>query len=283
MKLQTSPSQCYIKSKYLLKNFCKKIARIHFLLLLIFIVGAVCEANAETIKFKIIAVNPSQTRTQRVPIKVYLPEEVGPGDVVDLGGLEMEYDATKSLYYVYSEDILLNPAQTQVFEVEVNDIWLIPEDELEGMEKKVKYLQAAFEGSEYGPQVDELAVQAETLHEEVLSRQSDDSISRSQHIGVYRTNTKALAHLKQKIEELEKILEQEEGPLSPEMLAKTKFKSDSPTRTATWIAIFVIAFFLGLLSFIVFFTWYRQSKATDKILAEAKKTAFLDIGKGKER
>ena len=66
-------------------------------------------AGAANVRFKIVAVNPSKVRTQRVPIRVYLPEEVKPGDVVDLGGLNIEFDAQKSLYYVYRNDIFLNP------------------------------------------------------------------------------------------------------------------------------------------------------------------------------
>ena len=61
-------------------------------------------------------------------------------------------------------------------------------------------------------------------------------------------------------------------------------RSDFPTKTATWIAIFIIVFFLLLLSLVIFFTWYRQSKATEKIISEAKKTAFKDFeDKGQDK
>jgi hypothetical protein len=46
-----------------------------------------------SIRFRIVAVNPSKTRSQPVQVKTYLPEEVKPKDIIDSGGLEWEYDA----------------------------------------------------------------------------------------------------------------------------------------------------------------------------------------------
>ncbi|MBN3039865.1 MAG: hypothetical protein JW867_01935 [Candidatus Omnitrophica bacterium] len=239
--------------------------------------------EAATIKFKVVAANPSQVKRQRVPIQVYLPEEVKPTDIIDLGGLNLEFDAEKSLYYVYNENIFLEPKEIRTFEVEINDIWLIPEGDIATLDTKVKYLLKAFEASEYEDQMKTIAEQFDLLSAEISKTQNDDGMSRSQHIGIFRTNSRALDSLKEKILEMERILQRQQGPLTPDMLAKTKFKTDAPTKTATWIAIFIIIFFLGLISVIVFFTWYRQGKATEKILAEAKKDAFVDFGEDKDK
>jgi cytoskeletal protein RodZ len=42
----------------------------------------------------------------------------------------------------------------------------------------------------------------------------------------------------------------------------------------TWIIIFVIIIFTGLLTAALFFTWLRQGKGTKEALLEAKKAAF---------
>lgn len=238
-------------------------------------------AEAANIRFKIVAVNPSKVRAQRVPIKVYLPQEVKREDIVDLAGLNLEYDLTNSLFYVYKDDLYLEPAQTRIFEVEIKDIWVIPENTLKEVKDKINELLKIFEGTEYFEKMKDIAQRGEALLNEIVKSQSDESLSRSQHIGVYRTNVKALARLKEELSEMEKILQRERGPLTPQMLTKTKFKTESPTKTATWIAIFVIVFFLGILSVVVFFTWYRQAKATEKIISEVKKKSFLELG-GKE-
>src|SRR4030042_4418374 len=83
---------------------------------------------AQTVKFRIITANPSSIRRQRVPIKVYLPEEVKPEDIMDLGGLALEFDPAQSLYYVFKDDLYLDPSKVSSYEVEVKDIWLIPRD-----------------------------------------------------------------------------------------------------------------------------------------------------------
>ena len=239
-------------------------------------------AWAQTITFKIVAANPSAVKSQRVPIKVYLPEEVKREDINDLAGLKLEYDAEKSLYYVYHDELVLQAQAVRTFEVEVIDIWRIPNEEISAVEKRVKYLVQALETGDYAERVKSIAKEFELLQTRIVTTQADDSLSRSQHIGVYRTNERSLAALKEKVVELERILQREMGPLTPDLLTKTKFQTESPTKTATWIAIFAIVFFLVLISAVVFITWYRQGKVTEKMMAEAKKSSFLEFEKKDE-
>ncbi|MBN2119653.1 MAG: hypothetical protein JW734_01180, partial [Candidatus Omnitrophica bacterium] len=227
-----------------------------------------------SVRFKIVAANPSKVKSQRVPVKVYLPEEVESKDILDLGGLSLEFDPEKSLYYVYGNDILLEPGQTRTFEVVVEDIWLIPEEEIKILEEKLDYFLKVFEGSEYYFKMEELFKKAGKLFKEIILSQNDPSLTRSQHIGVYRDNRYALRKLKEEIWEMEKILQQSQGLLVPRTLAKTRFKTDAPTKTATWIAIFVIIFFLALLSLVVFFSWHRQARATEKVISDVKQASF---------
>jgi hypothetical protein len=261
--------------------FTERLKRMAIMIVtLAFFCGFLSAADAEaaTVTFKIIAANPSQVRTQRVPIKVYLPEEVKPSDILDLGGLELEFDSERSLYYVYKNDTMLEPKQIRSFEVEIDDIWTIPPGDLSNTEKRIAYLVEAFKDSEYYDRMTSMRDEFEGLSVEISRTQNDENLSRSQHIGVYRTNSKAYAALRQKVSEMEKILERERGPLTPDMLTKTPFQTESPTKTATWIAIFAILFFLGLISIVVFFTWYRQTKATEKTLSQTKKSSFLEFG-----
>jgi hypothetical protein len=230
--------------------------------------------EASTVRFRIVALNPSKVKTQTVPVKIYLPVEVKPKDILDLGPLDLEFDAQKSLFYVYKEGLTLKPSQTRVFEVEVNDVWVIPDSELNNVKSKVNFLLEAFAGSPYDEEMKNLAQRADALIKEISQSQNDESISRSQHIGIYRTNKKSLAKLKEELADMEKLLEPKGGPLTPEMLAKSRFKTTSPTKTATWIVIFSVIIFICLLSLVFFLTWYRQSKITHKVISEAKKASF---------
>jgi len=43
--------------------------------------------------------NPSETEKKAIPIKYYLPEELNPEDIINAGGLNVEYDIDKGGYY----------------------------------------------------------------------------------------------------------------------------------------------------------------------------------------
>ena len=59
--------------------------------------------------------------------------------------------------------------------------------------------------------------------------------------------------IKQDIAKMEKALATAGGPLTPAMLTKTKIKSEEPSKSMTWIAIFSIIIFIGLFSYLLFF------------------------------
>jgi DNA-binding transcriptional MerR regulator len=227
-----------------------------------------------SVRFRIVAVNPSKTRTQKVQVKNYLPEEAKPKDIMDLGGLELEYDSAKSIYYVYKFDVELAPGEMRVFEVEVEDIWMVPKENLEDLKSRTDLILSKVKGTEYFEKAKEVADTIYPRLDEIAASQADDSISREQHIGVYRQNGLTIDQIKEALAKLEKMLATAGGPLAPEMLTKTKVKAESPTKTITWVVIFIVIIFVGLLAGVLFFTWHRQTRLTREELLAAKKTAF---------
>ncbi|MCX7661403.1 MAG: hypothetical protein N2Z79_01805, partial [Candidatus Omnitrophica bacterium] len=228
-----------------------------------------------SIIFRIVAANPSKTKTQKVKIKSYLPVEVKPKDVLDTGGLELEYDPEKNIYYVYKEDVELAPAEIRVFEVEVEDIWIIPAKEINNLKERVDtILEKLKDAPEYLEKAKEIADTVYPRLDEILRSQSDESVSRQQHIGIYRQNLIVLEKIKEDIAKMEKILVTAGGPPAPEMLAKTRIKAEEPTKTMTWLVIFVIIIFTGLLSLVLFFTWQKQAKIMREEILSAKRSAF---------
>ena len=209
-----------------------------------------------------------------VPVKVFLPEEVKPNDVTDLGGLNLEFDATESLFYVYKNDLVLEPGATRIYEVEVNDIWVIPQSDMDNIRDRLDTLLPVFANTQYATRMQDLQRTTENLFQEIVVNQADDTLTRSQHIGVYRTNKKGLDALKKELQEMEQILEAKSGPLTPDIFDKSKFKTRIPTKTATWLIIFSLIIFLILLSFVFFFTWYRQSRVTHEVISEARRSSF---------
>jgi hypothetical protein len=92
--------------------------------------------------------------------------------------------------------------------------------------------------------------------------QGDETISRKQRIGSYRTHLQTLQAVKEDLARMEKLLTFSGGPPVPEMLEESPLKADAPSTTTTWLVIFLIITFMGLLAGQFFFTWQRRVKMT---------------------
>ncbi|HDZ76697.1 MAG TPA: hypothetical protein ENH41_01270 [Candidatus Omnitrophica bacterium] len=257
------------------KTFIKKsVCVFSFFLLMSGFVGLRQTIAAESVTFKVIVLNPSATKTQTTEIKKYLPQEVTPKDIIDLGGLELEYDTNKSLYYVYKKQVELIPKEISTFEIEVRDIWIVSEDKLSIFSDRVDSILRKLEDSEYYQKAKDLADTIYPRLNEIRTQQSDESLSRQRHIGAYRASLITLEEIEKDVLRMEKILVTAGGPPAPEMLADSKIKADAPSKTMTWIVIFSIIVFSGLLSAVLFFTWHRQAQITKDSLLHAKESAF---------
>ncbi|MDD5466079.1 MAG: hypothetical protein PHP73_07075 [Candidatus Omnitrophica bacterium] len=227
-----------------------------------------------SVKFRIVAMNPSKIKTQRVEVKYNLPSEVRPKDIMDTGGLDLEYNSEKSIYYMHKPEFELLPGEVKVYEVEVEDIWVVQDKQLDSLRKRVDNIMDKLQKTPYYEKGKEIADTIYPRLNEIAVSQKDDSINREQHIGVYRQNLLTLDQIKEDIGRMEKILVTAGGPASPEMLSKTRIKADEPTKTMTWILVFVIIIFIGLLTAVLFFTWHRQARLTREELLSAKESAF---------
>src|SRR3989338_2056602 len=87
--------------------------------------GLCDDPQKSTIKLRVVAVNPSKEKPQTVPIKIFLPKEVIPDDIINMGDLKVGYDSSKGVYYAYSDGVELKPQETRVFEVHLEDIWRV--------------------------------------------------------------------------------------------------------------------------------------------------------------
>ena len=80
--------------------------------------------------------------------------------------------------------------------------------------------------------------------DKINTSQHDDSVSRERHIGIYRQNLIIVKEIKEDIASLEKIVVTAGGPPAPELLSGTKIKANAPSRTMTWMIIFIIIIFV---------------------------------------
>ena len=181
----------------------------------------------EPVTMSVVAVNPSADRTQVVPVKIELPQEITPKDILDSGELQLEYDEDRQAYYVYKESVALAPRETRVFEVSVRDVWFIPKNELNALRDYTSLVMERLQKTSY-------AATAKALADNILKRlnaidatQNDDSLSRKSRIGAYRHHLQAIAAIKEDLARMEKLLTFVGGPPVPEMLEESPLKSDA--------------------------------------------------------
>jgi hypothetical protein len=227
-----------------------------------------------SVKFRIMAANPSKVKTQKVQVRISLPAEVKPKDVMDLGGMNLEYDQEKSVYYVDGGSVDLAPQETRLFEVEVEDIWFVDQHELDSLRKQAEVGDSRLKDTAYAAAAHEIVASITERLDYIAKSQTDDSVSREQHIGIYRANTELVKKIKEDLLRLEKLLVTAGGLPEPSMMEKVKVQGEAPTRKVTWIVIFVIMIFIGLLAAVFFFTWNSQVKYSDNIIAKSRKESF---------
>ena len=204
-----------------------------------------------SIILKTMVVNPSKTKTQKAILKGFLPKEVKPEDVLNLGDLKIDYDVDKGLYYVYKE-VVLEPGESVAREVEIKDIWVIPESELVSLSGRTKEIVEKLRDSNYLEEAVSLSKDVDNKQADIVKeqRQAIDALPQT-HIAVYRDNVEKLGQIKDNISRLEKMFLEYK-------LAKARSAEKVSVKTSWGIILAVIAG-LGLLSFIFFIIWHKQA------------------------
>lgn len=219
------------------------------------------------IVLKTLVVNPSKTKTQKAILKAYLPREVKPEDVVDLGDLKIDYDIEKSLYYVYQEYELV-PGESVSRQIEIKDIWVISKIDLDSLTSQAKELVEVLKKTAYFDTAISLQENIAAKSSDILNKQEEamDALPQT-HIAVFRQNINKLDEVKSLLAKLEKLAVETQTPRGPEV--------ERVSVKATWWVILGVIISLGLLSLIFFIIWQRQATVTEikkKTAPEEKKT-----------
>jgi hypothetical protein len=237
---------------------------------------------------KILVVNPSQTETQTIPVKVFLPKEVSRKDIIDLGDLELEYDPETGMYSVQSE-LTLEPGQSMTKMVEMEDIWVFTEEELSSFVSQAKEMAGRLEETPVAEEAAARVLGIKQKVQEILKRQEDTAVKPGEHIRAYRQGITVITTIEQDLSALERLKQEASGGegQGKGLPAKGSFldSGDSDSRiavvagsggppeggaplgrsismTTAWQIIFAILAFLAVLSVIFFMTWHRRLGVT---------------------
>lgn len=192
---------------------------------------------------RLMAVNPADNE-QTVTLKVYLPLEVKPEDVIYKGDLEVIYDAQQGSYYVYGE-YPLKPKEVLEKEIELKDVWAIDTTQVALIRQEAKETLESFKKTAYFDRATLLYNGIDKKLKEVDAMQDISNVSPGYKISNYRNSTSLINSAKADLLAAKTLLSE----VSPKGMAKL-----------TWKIILFIIIFLGVLATAFFYIWQRQSK-----------------------
>jgi hypothetical protein len=112
--------------------------------------------------FKNLITNPSSSVTQNVSFSYNLPAEVKESDIIKKSNnLTIKYDTSKSSLLSTGE-FSLKPKETLVVEIEVKDIWTIPQEKIDSLRRQANDLFAPLKKTSY-------FAQGATLNSDILA------------------------------------------------------------------------------------------------------------------
>lgn len=162
---------------------------------------------AASVVLKIRAINPSRTELQSVEVRSYLPAGVKAEDVIDPGELVLAYDATRNAFYVHGT-VELAPKEVRTLQVELNDIWTIPESTVKDLREHARVVADSLANTPQRETGRKLAEAVDQTLAPVLAEQARFAIPQAsplEHIRAYEANVQALDRARRDIGRLENL------------------------------------------------------------------------------
>ena len=209
----------------------------------------VCDASANIVLRAVVVNTSSQKRT--IPFKSYLPKEIKPENVVDMGDLEIAFDPKEGSYYVFKEYELATKESVAV-EIEFEDVWKIPPKEISSLREEANKLTKVLVNTDYYERASYLKNSIETKLNQVEQSQRVLNPNPGGYISDYRENLK--------------LIESVRADLAAAKTLVAEAKNIAPM--VTWKLIVAIVIFLGILGSIFFIIWQRQIKSLEDLRGE---------------
>ncbi|MFH0988216.1 MAG: LamG-like jellyroll fold domain-containing protein [Parcubacteria group bacterium] len=228
-----------------------------------------------SVEFNFLIANPLAEK-KVLKFKSYLPAEVKPEHVMDLGGLNIEFDSNANSYYVYG-DINLGPKESITRKVEIKDIWMYSEDEVATLKKQAENLLAPLVRTQYEAQGAILNNEIESTLDAILINQKEGYRTPQDHIVAHRLNEVKMSAAKQNVEKLKDLVVQ--AGASQGMVGRV----GGIQTFATWGIILAIVFGFCLLAAIIFAMWRHQTMMMARVLGVPRRAALARVGGRRRR
>jgi hypothetical protein len=212
---------------------------------------------------KVLAINPSKEEAQEAPLKLYLPVEAKPDNVLNRDELNIQFDTAQNLYYA-EKIVELKPGESYTMMVHIEDIWTISSDELKSVRDRADKAIALLPTH--------LMDVAKLLYGNITAtlntietRQKNDSEMPQEHIANYRNNVKLLEEAMKDLGSIEQLLIQSASSSGKKMGDGAQGNEGSDqnpliSTSMTWKLMLGIISFLAIVSIASFAIWSKQLK-----------------------
>ncbi len=192
--------------------------------------GAFCPPDAlsaeDSVKIKILAVNPSSTQELKTTVAQYLPQEVTPDDILDKENLEIIYDSERKAYLVKKE-VELEPQETKTIEIRVRNVWTISSEQLDEIRSQLRQNLSSLKQTKYDATGQLLYEKAEETLSQIEENQTKP-LGVMQKIDMFRMHVKQLDDLKQNALSLDAMRRIENESKAGIRQVKFKINAENP-------------------------------------------------------
>lgn len=205
--------------------------------------GPLVQLAEASIVLRSVVVNTAAIQKRTVPFRAYLPREIKPEHVLDMGDLEIAFDPKEGVYYVF-KDFQLEPKETVQVEVELEDVWKIPAVEIATLREEAVKVAKILARTDYHERASYLKNSIESKLNQVEQTQKAANPNPGGYISDYRESLKVLESVRQDLAAARDLMAQA--------------KTIAPM--VTWKLVVAVVIFLGCLGLIFFVIWQRQIK-----------------------
>lgn len=209
-----------------------------------------------SVVLRVRAHNPSAIEAQETVVRQHLPKGIGRENILEAGELEVRYDDVRDQYYV-QQTVELAPRESRVFEVEIEDIWLVDIEHLAFLRNRAAELAETLAGQVYEDQARIIHERIERTVDDIMARQEANHIPDvgvNRHISAYQHNLVLLGVVRDDVKTLEELLH----TLGSERVLQKVPREMPPSLGTIWKTIFGIITFVAVVSVIFFLIWTRQ-------------------------
>lgn len=171
--------------------------KIKIILLSIVFLCAFASVYAD-IALNIVIANSSDFNSETMPVRYSLPPRIQKNDVLDSGGLNIEYNETEGNYYLRGE-ITLAPNETKRLKIRLRDIWSIPEEKIESLKKMLDNRVVSITDENKKDIAQLIGDDLRTKLNNILEQQQAAAGDIEEKMKLYSVNTEKLRQIKDKI------------------------------------------------------------------------------------